>query len=304
MVQGFRYELWCTARAVQTPLATVFVDTPADVCEKWNRNASERFSASSAPPNLSPSSAAVVPAPSPASPSLPSASNSSAALGTSAASFPVKEPYPDAVLADLLGRFETPNDRNKWDRPCFVFHPAEESYSAAGYDVAVAHGEAHEAWTRDWDERTRAFAREVFDAITANASVPNLSMATEKRPIAPTTLLHEIDSITLKVVAAITEAQRDGAIPPQVCLTTDNFLRSLFLHCTTFFFFFFFLNINLPTQVAIPGTSVRVILTRAVGAPELRQIRSSFVSLTKLKPPADASQMISNFVHHINSCVK
>ena len=45
-IKGFRYEAWCRAREMQTTHATVYVDTPVEVCRAWNdaRPEAERYS--------------------------------------------------------------------------------------------------------------------------------------------------------------------------------------------------------------------------------------------------------------------
>lgn len=35
-VKGYRYELWCLARAAGTKCCVFWVDTPVEVCREWN----------------------------------------------------------------------------------------------------------------------------------------------------------------------------------------------------------------------------------------------------------------------------
>ena len=35
-VKGYRYELWCLARAAGTKCCVLWVDTPIEVCREWN----------------------------------------------------------------------------------------------------------------------------------------------------------------------------------------------------------------------------------------------------------------------------
>jgi len=35
-IKGYRYEAWCRAREAQTPMLTLFVDTPVETCREWN----------------------------------------------------------------------------------------------------------------------------------------------------------------------------------------------------------------------------------------------------------------------------
>lgn len=35
-VKGYRYELWCLARAAGTKCCVLWVDTPLETCRQWN----------------------------------------------------------------------------------------------------------------------------------------------------------------------------------------------------------------------------------------------------------------------------
>lgn len=37
-VKGYRYELWCLARASGTKCCVLWVDTPIEVCRGWNKD--------------------------------------------------------------------------------------------------------------------------------------------------------------------------------------------------------------------------------------------------------------------------
>ncbi|RKP02107.1 hypothetical protein CXG81DRAFT_11222 [Caulochytrium protostelioides] len=75
-IKGFRYQLYCVARALGTTTATVFC---------------------AAPP--------------------------AAARAVNAARDRASERWPDAVLDDLVNRFEEPNGMNRWDAPLFMLLP-------------------------------------------------------------------------------------------------------------------------------------------------------------------------------------
>ncbi|CAI5523734.1 unnamed protein product [Closterium sp. Naga37s-1] len=79
-IKGYRYELWCLARAAATKYCVVHCDVAAETAREWNdrrRDAGE----------------------------------------------PCYAPH---ILEDLLGRFERPVGRNRWDSPLFELHPAAE----------------------------------------------------------------------------------------------------------------------------------------------------------------------------------
>ncbi|CAI7767383.1 unnamed protein product [Closterium sp. NIES-53] len=79
-IKGYRYELWCLARAAATKYCVVHCDVAAETAREWNDRRREGG-----------------------------------------------EPcYAPHVLEDLLGRFERPVGRNRWDSPLFELHPATE----------------------------------------------------------------------------------------------------------------------------------------------------------------------------------
>jgi predicted kinase len=39
-VKGYRYELWCLARAAGTKCCVLWIDTPIDTCRRWNETRS------------------------------------------------------------------------------------------------------------------------------------------------------------------------------------------------------------------------------------------------------------------------
>ena len=96
-VSGFRYELWCAARAVGASAAvTVCVPGPDAAVEKVGGGT--RVVPAAKPENAAP---------------------------------PIPSPYgPPALAASLAARFETPDPANKWEKPLFVVRTGVEG--AAG----------------------------------------------------------------------------------------------------------------------------------------------------------------------------
>lgn len=97
-IKGFRYQLYCEAKAVQTPNCIVQIGTQPEQCRRFNEEAIE------------------------------------AAAGTPAdnASSTVAPPYDPDVFDNLIFRYEEPNGMNRWDAPLFAvpFEDASPDYDA------------------------------------------------------------------------------------------------------------------------------------------------------------------------------
>lgn len=90
-IKGFRYQLYCEAKAVRTTSCVVYVAASAGKCRERN----VKGSLDSTSPTTS----------------TASATTSSASPSTY---------YGDEVLENLMFRFEEPNGMARWDRPLFV----------------------------------------------------------------------------------------------------------------------------------------------------------------------------------------
>jgi protein KTI12 len=82
-IKGFRYQLYCEAKAVQTPNCIVQVGTQPDQCRKFNEAALENASSATPTSRISP-------------------------------------PYEPAVFDNLIFRYEEPNAMARWDAPLFA----------------------------------------------------------------------------------------------------------------------------------------------------------------------------------------
>ncbi|KAL6751392.1 chromatin associated protein KTI12 [Haematococcus lacustris] len=89
-IKGYRYELWCLARAASTKYCMVHVDTSAEQCRAWNAGRGGEGYADS----MCVCRAAV------------------SKLGQGQG------------FEDLVSRFERPDMRNRWDAPLFTVRPA------------------------------------------------------------------------------------------------------------------------------------------------------------------------------------
>ncbi|KAF2462257.1 chromatin associated protein KTI12, partial [Lineolata rhizophorae] len=107
-IKGFRYQLYCEAKAVRSTSCVIHVGAPIPTCRANNdaRLASMSPSPSSAEPPTT------IPADSP-----PSA-NASAP--------PPPPPYPPSTLDNLIYRYEEPSSLARWDTPLFTV-PASDA---------------------------------------------------------------------------------------------------------------------------------------------------------------------------------
>ena len=89
-----------------------------------------------------------------------------------------EEQYTQEVFDGLVMRFESPENRNRWDSPLFVVLPEDELPCQQIYDA-------------------------LYDR---KAPPPNKS--TLSQPVSATSFLHELDKITQGIVASIMDAQK------------------------------------------------------------------------------------------------
>ncbi|GJP32545.1 hypothetical protein CLOM_g17171 [Closterium sp. NIES-68] len=148
-IKGYRYELWCLARAAATKYCVVHCDVAAETAREWNERRRE-------------------------------------------AGEPCYSPH---VLDDLLGRFERPEGRNRWDSPLFEVHPAsdqaaEEAEGMTGEVVALLVGGRGAA-----SGQGRA----------GRALQP--TVATQTATHSDANVLYVMDRATKEVVSAVMDAQ-------------------------------------------------------------------------------------------------
>lgn len=121
-IKGFRYQLYCEAKAVQTTNCVVHIGTPADKCRELNELAL-KSSSSSSPPSTTTTS-------------------STAEAGAGAAA--EKKGYSPSLFENLIFRYEEPNGMNRWDSPLFTipFEDAEGPYEAIWEALIGSSGQA------------------------------------------------------------------------------------------------------------------------------------------------------------------
>lgn len=114
-IKGFRYELYCLAKAVPTPACVLHCATSDSTCREWNK---ARQSAAT-PLECSDSKAEPTPADSASVTTTTDNDSTAAAAATSDVA------YSDEVFEALLMRYECPDSRNRWDQPLFTVEPEE-----------------------------------------------------------------------------------------------------------------------------------------------------------------------------------
>ncbi|XP_049731148.1 protein KTI12 homolog [Elephas maximus indicus] len=260
-IKGFRYELYCLARAARTPLCLVYCVQPcgpssghlkAGAEEIGSRNVNvswrprseqggrpleagtggvrERQAAGSevngrswaeVPRELEPGETRA-----PNSPALLIPESEKPAEHMSSAF------YSPELLDALMLRFEPPDSRNRWDRPLFTLVGLEEPLPLA----------------------------EIRTALFENRAPPP-HQATQSQPLASGSFLHQLDQVTSQVLAGLMEAQK-SAVPGDL--------------------------------LTLPGTTERLLFTRPLTMAELSRLRRQFISYTKMHPNNENLPQLAN----------
>ncbi|XP_006839827.1 PREDICTED: protein KTI12 homolog [Chrysochloris asiatica] len=201
-IKGFRYELYCLARAARTPLCLVYCVRPCSLSEgpqvagtengdrKVTMSWQPRAEQGGRPPvagtcvgrELATAGSEVhreveleeIRAPN--SPGFVTTESEKSA--PTVGSF-----YPSELLEALTLRFEAPDSRNRWDRPLFTLVGLEEPLPLA----------------------------EIRAALFENRAPPP-HQATQSQPLASGSFLHQLDQVTSQVLAGLMEAQK-SAVP-------------------------------------------------------------------------------------------
>ncbi|XP_066232357.1 protein KTI12 homolog [Saccopteryx leptura] len=266
-IKGFRYELYCLARAARTPLCLVYCVRPGSLsrgtrvagAENRNRNVSvswrprgeeegrpptagtcvlgEPYTADSVvngraqahvPKELEPEETRVSDLPALVAPEFEkSAKKVSSAF------------YPPELLEALMLRFEAPDSRNRWDRPLFTLVGLEEPLPLAEIQAALFENRA-----------------------------PPPHQSTQSQPLASGSFLHNLDQVTSQVLAGLMEAQKN-AVPGDL--------------------------------LKLPGTTEHLRFTRPLSMAELSRLRRQFISYTKMHPNNENLPQLANmFLQYLN----
>lgn len=267
-IKGFRYELYCLARAARTPLCLVYCVRPgspsggprvAAAEEKQSRNVSvswrPRAEEGGRPlaagtrvlreaqevdsvvnggtqahllKELEPKETRTPDLPAVVIPDFEKAAN------------PVSSAfYPPELLEALMLRFEAPDSRNRWDRPLFTLVGLEEPLPLA----------------------------EIRAALFENRAPPP-HQSTQSQPLASGSFLHQLDQVTSQVLAGLMEAQK-SAVPGDL--------------------------------LKLPGTTEHLQFTRPLSMAELSRLRRQFISYTKTHPNNENLPQLANmFLQYLN----
>ncbi|XP_044529386.1 protein KTI12 homolog [Gracilinanus agilis] len=264
-IKGFRYELYCLARAARTPLCLLYTlrpqpravglgDSPAQVgssthswrpgpaasdpLEESSEQGPERqakgFEATQRPKALGPEGR----------PGCGVVEDGAAdgweleqigGPGTTEPGSQEAAPdpsFPPELLDALAQRFEAPDSRNRWDRPLFTVVGLEDPLPLAQIRAAL------------------------FES-----QVPAPHQATQSQPLSSTNFLHQLDQVTSQVLAALLEAQKT-AVPGD--------------------------------WLTMPGTTERLLFTRPLSMAELSRLRRQFISYTKMHPNKENLPQLAN----------
>lgn len=254
-IKGFRYELYCLARAARTPLCLVYCVRPrgpsraspaAGAQGNPGRNASASWRPRTQERGGTPEvGARVLSKPqvegsvvngrardlepeetgTPGSPVVTPESENSAKQVSSAF-------YPPELLEALTLRFEAPDSRNRWDRPLFTLVGLEEPLPLA----------------------------EIRAALFENRPPPP-HQSTQSQPLASGNFLHQLDQVTSQVLTGLMDAQK-SAVPGDL--------------------------------ITLPGTTEHLRFTRPLTMAELSRLRRQFISYTKMHPNNENLPQLAN----------
>lgn len=144
-IKGYRYELWCLARAAGVRYCVLYCDAEEKDCRKWNDDRREKGEAA----------------------------------------------YNENIFEDLVGRFEKPDGRNRWDSPLFELWPSKDLTDKSLPAVL----DAVSYLTKKVDSKTR------------DVKVLQPTIATQSARPSEANSLYEMDRATQEVMNAIVEAQ-------------------------------------------------------------------------------------------------
>uniref|UniRef100_A0A0E0HC09 Protein KTI12 homolog n=1 Tax=Oryza nivara TaxID=4536 RepID=A0A0E0HC09_ORYNI len=181
-IKGYRYELWCLARASGIRYCVLFCDTEVDHCREWNTKRQEKGEPTY-DNNMYRSYWVIM-------------------EGGRLWQVRAEEEYCGGRVAgdrrerfdDLVSRFEKPDRRNRWDSPLFELFPSRDGVMESSPVIA----EAVSYLTKKVDSKTR------------DVKVLQPTIATQTARTTEANSLYEMDKATQEVINAIVEAQSCG----------------------------------------------------------------------------------------------
>ena len=260
-IKGFRYELYCLARAARTPLCLVYCVRPGDLSGgprvadavdhrglnlsvSWRPRTEERGrplavgtpvlrepqavdsvasgrTQAVVPKELEPEETGVLDLPAPVTSEFDTCEKRM-----------VSTFYSPELMEALTLRFEAPDSRNRWDRPLFTLVGLEEPLPLAEIRAALFENQA-----------------------------PPPHQSTQSQPLASGSFLHQLDQVTSQVLAGLMEAQK-RAVPGDL--------------------------------LKLPGTTEHLQFTRPLTMAELSRLRRQFISYTKMHPNNENLPQLAN----------
>ncbi|KAL6238264.1 hypothetical protein BDW75DRAFT_201840 [Aspergillus navahoensis] len=112
-IKGYRYQLWCEAKALGTTCCVVHVGTPIDQCVANNEARRQSKNASQSHDTVKENKDEK-------SEPTPASSTSSNSTSPSLDSKDESDPYPPELLNNLIFRYEEPSMNSRWDKPLFT----------------------------------------------------------------------------------------------------------------------------------------------------------------------------------------
>ncbi|PLB53408.1 putative RNA polymerase II Elongator complex associated protein Kti12 [Aspergillus steynii IBT 23096] len=107
-IKGYRYQLWCEAKALGTTCCVVHVGTPVDQCVANNEARIRRQEAQTQTQSESESKTDT------------NETESANPESTTTTTTDPTEPYPPELLNNLIFRYEEPSTHSRWDKPLFT----------------------------------------------------------------------------------------------------------------------------------------------------------------------------------------
>ncbi|KAJ5227732.1 Chromatin associated protein KTI12 [Penicillium chrysogenum] len=278
-IKGWRYQLWCEAKAAQTTCCVVHVGTPVDQCVA-NNNARLRRDARKETDPKTTDSQTSKPQDTPASDPAETTEDT-------------EEAYPPELLNNLIFRYEEPSTHSRWDKPLFTVpwddpEPPVADIFAALTGVVLPSTEAptETAIPRLTDSLasttisdvastatgTRGGGRSGLSArarivphqatVQAAATDSNAMYAMEKRTSAVVTAIRNFTQTYPSAEVALAQSNRADAIAIDVPETTVPIL--------------------VPSHVALGGTTEELAAAGGVLAlPRLQRLRRQWISLNR-----------------------
>ncbi|KAL3466244.1 RNA polymerase II Elongator complex associated protein Kti12 [Aspergillus heterothallicus] len=162
-IKGYRYQLWCEAKALATTCCVVHVGTPIDQCVANNEERirkKESQSKSAENEDKEPSTTADEPT-----------------IEQPSASPEESDPYPPELLNNLIFRYEEPSMHSRWDKPLFTVPYADATPPIADIWTALTGLPHHTTLTQPADEEPSAVS-ELTTALNSTTLSSAASTAT------------------------------------------------------------------------------------------------------------------------------